>query len=291
VILSAEKSIFLHHSPVFHIRINWFVRLFLFPFVFILGIALADCSGPSQMTRESSGVTPGQPKLATTVRIATLDLFNLKRRIEKKDIDRFAEIIKKEQIEVLAMQGILRYPNVKTRIDFVEEFPARADMRRAFGETIDMSGQQRVNAVFSIYPIQWSNKKEFDVPSAFFESAFQVSIDAGVRDVIIVSTRLPEKATAKDFVSCIQTIAGLQTKTDKPFIVTGNLPVLSKVKAPESFADVQSALPGDAGKAVVSRIWYAQGDLFKLLNARTVKTELGAMTVVEFGLYQPVLSQ
>jgi hypothetical protein len=267
------------------------VRLFLFPFVFVLAIALTSCSGPSQTTRESSGATPGQPKLATTVRIATLDLFNLKRRIEKKDIDRFVEVIKKEQVEVLAVQGISRYPNVKTRIDFVEEFPARADMRRVFGETIDMSGQQRVNAVFSIYPIQWSNKKEFEVPSAFYESALQVSIDAGVKDVIIVSTRLPEKATAKELVSCTQTIAALQTKSDMPFIVTGNLPLLSKVKAPESFADIKSALPADAGKTVTSRLWYAQGELFKPVSARTVKTELGTMTVVEFGLYQPILSQ
>jgi hypothetical protein len=173
----------------------------------------------------------------------------------------------------------------------VEEFPSRADMRRAFGETIDMSGQQRVNAVFSIYPIQWSNKKQFDVPSAFFESALQVSIDAGVRDVIIVSTRLPEKATGKDLVSCAQTIAELQTKIDKPFIVTGNLPILSKVKAPESFADIQSTLLADAGATVTSRVWYARGDLFRPLSARTVKTDLGIMTVVEFGLYQPVFSQ
>lgn len=267
------------------------MRWFPFPFIPILVLFLASCSGPSQATRESSGAAPSQPKLATTVRVATLDLFSLKRRIEKKDIDRFAEEIKKEQIEVLAVQGIARYPNVKTRIDFVEEFPARADMRRAFGETIDMSGQQRVNAVFSIYPIQWSNKNEFDVPSAFYESALQVSFDAGIKDVIIVSTRLPEKATAKELVSCTQTIAGLQTKTDKPFIVTGNLPVLSKVKAPESFADISSLLPADAEKAITSRIWYAQGDLFKPVSARTVKTELGTMTVVEFGLYQPILPQ
>jgi hypothetical protein len=263
----------------------------LLPLVLVLALFLENCSGPSQTTRESSGVVPGQPKLATSVRIATLDLFNLKRRLEKKDIERFAEVIKKEQIEVLAVQAITRYPNVKTRVDFVEEFPNRADMRRAFGETIDMSGQQRVNAVFSTYPIQWSNKKEFDVPSAFFESALQVSIDAGVKDVIVVSTRLPEKATPKDLIACTQLIAGLQTTIDKPFIVTGNLPILSKVKAPESFVDVQSTLLADAGATVTSRVWYARGDLFKPLSARTVKTELGTMTVVEFGLYQRVLPQ
>ena len=233
----------------------------------------------------------GEPKLATTVQFAALDLFVVKRRLEKKDIERFTEVVKKEQIEVLAVEGISRYPNVKTRVDFVEEFPARADMRRAFGETINMSGQQHVNAVFSIYPIQWSNQKGFDVPSAFSESALQVSIDAGVKDIIIVSTRLPEKATGKDLGTCVDLIAAMQTKIDKPFVVAGNLPVLGKVKAPESFADIQSLLSADIGKTVVSRVWYAQGDLFRALSARTVKTELGTMTVVEFGLYQPALPQ
>ncbi len=265
------------------------MRLFFLPFIFVLLVFLAGCSGPSRTAREASGNVSRQPRLATTVKIATLDLFNLKRRIEKKDIERLIGVVKNEQIEVLAVQGISRYPNVKTRIDFVEEFPLRADMHRVFGETIDMSGQQRVNAVFSIYPIEWSNKKEFDVPSAFFESALQVSIDAGVRDVIIVSTRLPEKATVKDLVVCTQTIAALQTKPDAPFIVAGNLPMLSKVKAPESFVDLQSDLADDAGKTMTSRVWYSQGDLFKSLNARTVKTDLGTMTIVEFGLYQPVL--
>jgi len=267
------------------------VRLFPFPLLSVSVLFLASCSGPSQTTRGSSGVVPVLPKLATTVKIATLDLFNLKRRLEKKDIERFAEVIKKEQIEVLAVQGIARYPNLKTRIDFVDEFSGRADMRRAFGETINMSGQQRVNAVFSIYPIQWSNKKGYEVPSASFESAVQVSIDAGVSDVIIVSTRLPEKATVKDLRTCVQVIAGLQTKMDKPFIVMGNLPILSQVKTPESFTDIQSTLPDDAGKTVTSRVWYTQRDLFRPLSARTVKTELGTMTVAEFGLYQPVLPQ
>jgi hypothetical protein len=267
------------------------VRILPFLFVSAFLVIAAGCSGPSQATKQSAGTPSAQPKLATTVRVATVDFFNLKRRLEKKDIDRFAEVIKKEQVEVLAVQGISRYPNVKTRIDFVEEFPARADMRRAFGETIDMSGQQRVNAVFSIYPIQWSKKQEFDIPSAFYESALQVSIDVGVKDVIIVSTRLPEKLTSRELGTCTDVLAGLQTTVDKPFIVTGNLPLLTKVKTPESFTDIQTALSADAGKTVSSRLWYAQSAVFKPVSARTVRTDLGVMTVVEFGLYQPANPQ
>jgi hypothetical protein len=265
------------------------VRLPRYSILFL--VLITACSGPPQAAKETTTVASPQPKLATTVRVASIDFFNLKRRIEKKDVERFAEVVKSEQVEVLAVQGITRYPNVKTRIDFVEEFPARSDMHRSFGETIDMSGQQRVNAVFSMYPIQWSNKKEFDVPSAFYESALQVSVDAGVSDVVIVSTRLPEKITSKEFGACVDVLASLQPGNGKPFVVTGNLPPLDKVKAPAAFVDIQAALSPEAGKTTSTRLWYTQAPLFKPIAARTVKTDLGMMTVVEFGLYQPAIPQ
>jgi hypothetical protein len=106
-----------------------------------------------------------------------------------------------------------------------------------------------------------------------------------------VSTRLPEKLTSKELATCADVLASLQTNAEKPFIVTGNLPLLTNVKMPESFTDIQSALPADAGKTISSRLWYAQSAVFKPINARTVKTDLGVMTIVEFGLYQPVLPQ
>jgi hypothetical protein len=121
------------------------------------------------------------------------------------------------------------------------------------------------------------------VPSAFYESALRVSVDVGVRDVVVVTTRLPEKATGQDLVACIQIIARLQTTLHGPFIVTGNLPVSKKLRDPQMFADLQSSLP--EGTPLSSRLWFAQNDLFKLLSARSVKTELGTVTVAEFGLY------
>ena len=189
------------------------------------------------------------------------------------------------------VQGIARYPNVKTRVDFVNELAAQMDMRHAFGESIDISGRQQGNAVFSIYPIRSNQKKEYDVPSAFYESALLVSIDAGMRDVAVVSTRLPAKATSDELAKCIHTIAGLQKSPEAPFVVAGNLPAYKKSRDFEQFTDLQSLLPDGSGKLLTSRLWFTAGDLFKLLNARTVKTELGTLTVAEFGLYQPARSQ
>jgi hypothetical protein len=261
-----------------------FVALFISGLMFLL-----SCAAPPKAEKDQpAAAVTRPPKLALTLKVASIDLFGLGRRIEKKDVEKFSSVLKKEQVEILAVQGITRYPNVRTRVDFVTELASAADMRHAFGETIDISGQQRGNAVFSMYPIRSNVKKEFDVPSSFLESALQVTVDAGVRDVRIVSTRFPEKATSRDITSCVQTLGGLQKASEGPFVAAGNFPLQRSSRGKDEFADVRSSMESDPGRAMTSRMWYVPGELFKLVSARTVKTELGTLTVVEFGLYQRV---
>ncbi len=224
--------------------------------------------------------------MALSVKVACVDLSGYGKRIEKKDIERFSAALKREQIDILAVQGITRYPNVKTRVDFVSELAAQMAMGHACGESIDISGRQQGNAVFSVYPIRTNQKKEYDVPSAFAETALHVSIDAGVRDVAIVSTRLPMKASSDELAQCVRTIAELRKSPDAPFVVTGNLPTYKKSRDFEQFTDLQPSLPEGSAKLQTSHLWYMRGDLFRIINARTVETELGTLTVAEFGLYQ-----
>lgn len=257
----------------------------LFP-LFIAVAILAGCSAPPRAAK-SEIPAPPQPKLALTLRVASIDLSGYGKRIEKKDLERLSASLRREQIEILAVQGITRYPYVKTRVDVVSELATQMDMRHVFGESIDISGRQQGNAVFSIYPIRSNLKKEFDVASAFTESALQASIDAGVSDFVLVSTRLPARATAQDLAKCIQTIAALQTTPASPFVVTGNLPPAKKGSESDKFADIQSSLPDGAGKQLASRLWYVPGDLFRVIGAHLVKADLGTVTVAEFGLYQP----
>jgi len=253
-------------------------------------LILAGCSAPPTVSK-SDGSVPPQPKLALSVKVACADLSGYGKRIEKKDIERFSAALKREQIEILAVQGITRYPNVKTRVDFASELASQMDMRHVFGESIDISGRQQGNAVFSIYPIRSNQKKEYDVPSAFAETALHVSIDAGVRDIAIVSTRLPVKASSDELAKCMRTIAELQKSPDAPFVVTGNLPTNKKSRDFGKFTDLQSSLPDGSAKLQSSHLWYVQGDLFKVVNARTVKTDLGTLTIAEFGLYQQTRAQ
>ena len=252
--------------------------------VFVVILFLSACSGPPQASKTDSELV--QPTLATSIKIACIDLTKYSKRIEKKDVERFAAVLKREQVEVLAVQGITRYPNLKTRVDFVNELAAQSEMRHAFGESTDIMGRQLGNAVFSVYPIRSNKKREFDVPSAFSEYALRVAVDAGVRDVTIVSTWLPLNAPADDLSRCIRTITELREGAEIPFIVSGNLPEIKKSRNTELFTDVQTSLADGSTKQLTSRMWYVQRDLFRLIRAQTVKTEFGTMTVADFGLYQ-----
>lgn len=244
-----------------------------------------SCASPPKATKAEPTTLP-QPRLVASFKVACFNLAGYGKRIEKKDIERFAGILKREQIEILAVQGITRYPNVKTRVDFVTELAVQADLRQAFGESTDIMGRQTGNAVFSVYPIRSTQKKEFDVPSAFSEYALQVAIDAGLLDVAIVSTWLPPNAPVDDITKCVRSITGLQATPKTPFIVSGNLPVLKKTTGADLYTDIQSALPEGSAKQTNSRLWYIKRELFRLVQAGIVNTDLGTLTVADFGLYQ-----
>lgn len=240
------------------------------------------CSTPPQ-TQKEEGVA--KPEL--TVNIGSVNLSNFGRRMEKKDIVAFARTLKKEQVEILAVQGITRYPSVPTRPDFVRELSTQADMRSAFGEMMNNSGRQTGNAVFSTYPIRSNTSKSFDVKSGTFEAFLQAVVDGGVRDIMVLSAMLPPKASADDLSSCVKSIVALNAPYEKnPVVIAGNLPSSASLRAIGSFNDT-AEMTGDAGKAG-SRFWYASQGILKALSAHTTETEMGTMVVVQFGLFRQV---
>jgi len=225
-------------------------------------------------------------KPAITLKVATLDLFNLRKRIEKRDVEQFAKTLRQEQVEILAVQGIARYPTVKSRIDFVNELVVRTEMRHIFGQTVNNMGRQSGNAVFSIYPIRFNRNTEYELKSPNSESALQVAVDAGIKEVVIISTRLPEKMTNRELSSCIQTIVGLKKAVGgAPVLVMGNLPASQKRPTPGVFSDVHESPAGTHLKPASSRIWFNDDETLGLLQARTIETGFGTMTLAEFGLF------
>jgi endonuclease/exonuclease/phosphatase family metal-dependent hydrolase len=248
-------------------------------------ILISGCSAP---TTDKSATKTGPKEPDLTLQVASLNLSGFNKRFEKSEINKFSKLLKKEQVDVLSVQNITRYPGVESRVDFVNELVARSEMRYSFGEMVNSSGRQSGNGIFSLFPMRNTHNDAFDgVQSATFEAALQASVDGGVRDVIVVSTTLPPKAPESDQSACLRTIASKSVALPgQPMIVTGNLPESDGVKEKKSYDEVSGSTKKANERDPHTRIWYSKDGSLNLLGTRTVETEFGPMVVAQFGLFR-----
>jgi hypothetical protein len=237
-------------------------------------LLIAGCSTSPRSENAGAG---GKPDLS--IQIASLDFSTFNRRLEKKDVAQLAKTIKREQIDVLAVRGLVRYPSVATRVDLLAELAAEADLQTAFGEMMNNSGRQTGNAVFSVYPILSSSTQPFEgVRSATMESALRATVDAGVRTISIVSAELPAKANEEDQSRCVQIIQSLDS--DSPVITAGNLPSV----VPAASGNASVVLPSNR-PLPANAIWYTRAQLAPT-SVRTVTTDIGMLLVARFDVYR-----
>jgi hypothetical protein len=244
--------------------------------VLLFILAIGGCSS-------SQDVGDKTPEPYDTLTVGSLNIANLGRRIETNDVARLARIVREENLHVLSIAGITRYPQLRTRVDIVDEIASRIDMYSGFGESATISGRQTGNAVLSVYPIRSQRTTEYrGLQTKSFESAFQAMVDCGLRDVMVVSTHLPEHPTNAEVAACVNTLASLRLEySNYSMIIAGNLPTSSdRVKG---FAVVRST-EGD-----VPVFWYSNDGSLRLVSQKRVKTPLGTMLVARFGIFRPLL--
>jgi len=216
-----------------------------------------------------------------------LNLATLNKRIEKRDIKKIADILKREQIEILSVQAITRYPGVTTRVDFVEELARQGDLNSGFGEMINNSGRQTVNAVFSTYPIRSKVNQPFEkIKSVMFEAAFQAMIDGGTRPVYVVSAQFPPQASLADQKACIAQILSLHIgEKNGAVIITGNLPTADGILNGGSYR----AVTGTKSSEATTGMWMMSNESMKVSSIRTIETDFGTMVVAQFGIFRQML--
>lgn len=242
-------------------------------FAFLVFVLAIGCSPTKEPLKKS-------PEPYDTLTVGSLNVAKLSKRIEKSDITRLAQIIDNEELHILAVWGITRYPQVATRVDLVDELTARAGIYSAFGESATISGRQTGNAVLSVYPIRAQRTTHYEgLRSTTFESAFQVVIDCGLRDVAVVSTHLPENASQGDVTVCMNTLATIQAHyADHAMVIAGNLPASHNPAGEYLSARAE-------GKEIP--FWYSNDGSLRLLSQKTLRTPLGTMTVARLAIFRP----
>lgn len=246
-------------------------------------LILAGCAAPTTKKTEAPPLKPD-----VVLQVASLNLSGFNKRLERSEMGKFSKLLKQEQIDVLSVQGITRYPALESRVDFVKELVAKTDMRYTFGEMYNSAGRQDGNAIFSQFPQRNNHNDAFDgVKSANFEAALQSSVDGGVKDVIVVSTLLPPKASEADQSACLKIIASKSVALpSQPMIVTGNLPISETIIAKEPYKDAENSTDKSADPDPKTKIWYSDDGSLKLMGTRTVNTVFGPMLVAQFGLFR-----
>jgi hypothetical protein len=248
----------------------------------ILFLAVMFWGCPSGSRKDENEITR-KPEIV--LRIASLNFDNYHKRIEQRALTALAKVLKHEQVDVFAVQGISRYPGVASRIDFIDELSRITEWRNAFGEMMNVSGHQTGNAVFSSYPILSFQNQPFDhLKKGRFDASLQATIDAGVRSLAIVSVHLPSQAAAEEETRCLRLITALipdgKTQTT---IITGNLPASEAIRVSSLLTEVRQS---KSHSSTIPRIWYSANSSFQLLSSHTVETEFGKLVIAQFGLFQ-----
>lgn len=248
----------------------------------VIAVMLGGCAGSQQASAPPPApagepAAPPPPAAAMKLRIANLDVSGFRGRIGMKQVEELSRLLGANKIDLLAVQGITRYPSVKTRTDLVEELASATGMRQAFGETINLSGRQSGNALFSAYPITSNDALPFEgVSGSNFEGALRVIVDAGTRPIEVLSTRLPDPLSGSDERICTGVIAGAASDRGKdPLVVLGNLP---PPPAGETWREVA------AGGRSAGAIWYTPGPI-SVSGGTTARCELGILLIADVDIF------
>jgi len=253
---------------------------------FVIALVLTGCPAPESIQKEippppTTGKKPLAPDIV--VKVASLNISKYSKKIERDDILKLSSQIKQDSIDILTIEGITRYPEIKTRVDIVEELASAAEMRKIFGETIMLTGRQNGNAVFSVYPIRSSEQTPYDrLHSANFEGTLQAVIDCGVRELVVVSTLVPEKASLNDLSIVSSTLGTFNNLyINRPIIISGNLPKSDDLRALAMYDGTQQLRTEDA-----PCFWFSKNGSLKLISQRTGHTVFGTISVVRIGIFR-----
>lgn len=193
----------------------------LFSCAILILLTLAGCKPSEEPTKPEKidPITmPKEPIPAITINLATINLSKFNTLYHKNDLIKLGKIIKREDIQILTMQSVTRYPELPKRLDIIGEIKNLTDMNAKFGETENNSGRQSGNAVFSIYPIKNFENLEYRSYNNI-STALGVTIDAGVGNLFVVSTCVPLYLTSE---SLSELINFREKYSYSPCLVTGN---------------------------------------------------------------------
>lgn len=260
---------------------NMFFRI-LFVFLILFSVLIIDGCRPANEVAENKVEPTPPPKTlepAITFNIASLNLSKYTTKISQQSVKKLATQLNVEDVQVIALQSVTRYPELKNRIDFIIELQKTTEMYFKFGETQNFSGRQIGNAIFSIYPFRSSENFEFKKIKSL-NTSLNAAIDVGVANLLVSSLTIPEKLSSSEQNYFLSELNIIHSNFNlPPWIVAGNIKSINR------------KLLSDADYNIEEGVAHRQTETLKLLETRIVATDFGKIMICKFGLFNKVVTK
>lgn len=232
-----------------------FLKIFLIPFLIIIG-----CKQAKEVQKEEKTAPPNAiiKEPAFKFKIAAIELPLKTTKYSLKSIEELANKLKNENVDIFTIKSVTRYPELRDRIDLLDELKKKSDMRYKFFEIENNSGRQFGNAIFSIYP--FVSNDDNPLKSINFGS----SIDIGITNLYVLVT---------------YSHSNLRNITNKLShehqIIVGN------------FSKDKNQIPVDENYYIYSDSFLLKNnDELKVLDSYSSQLQLGKITICEIGIYK-----
>jgi endonuclease/exonuclease/phosphatase family metal-dependent hydrolase len=244
---------------------------------FLLVLSLGGCKVTKEETKEETAAPAVAPLFS--VKILSVNMNKGKNIGALSNLKKLAEIIKQNEIDIVALQDI-SIPITASRPDYVKELKKLTDMELALGTNRLPQMGEHGNAILSRLPIMKTDnlmlpalKKNND------HGVLYAAIDLGAMKVIMINTHLDEAIGDKDEQRIAEAFKKLQGQFSEyqmficaTFYDEQNSPLLKTLSASYTSAITSNTYPASEPKQQYSYVFYPRQSNFTTEDRRTFDT-------------------
>jgi endonuclease/exonuclease/phosphatase family metal-dependent hydrolase len=205
----------------------------------------------------------------------------------KVDLQRIADLIKREQADIVALQEVDKGVQRTARRDCPAELAALTGLSCVFSNNYPFQGGEYGNAVLTRFPIKrWTNHHYKMLRSGEQRGLLQVVLEVRGRELVILDTHLDARGEdAERWFSAAELVAAIQPYLGQPVILCGDFndtpDSRTSEKLAQQFTDTWKVagagdgftIPAEKPRKRIDYIWTSKAPAIQALKAWVPESE------------------
>ena len=166
----------------------------------------------------------GKQGAARTFRVMTYNIHHGEGVDGKVDLGRIADLIKREQADIVALQEVDKGVQRTARRDFPAELAALTGMTCIFSNNFSFQGGEYGNAVLTRFPVKrWTNRHYQMLRAGEQRGLLQVVLEVHGRELVFLNTHIDYRADDTErLMSAAEILTAIQSYHGRPMILCGD---------------------------------------------------------------------